>query len=728
MKQVVQNYKTGELKIEEVPAPKVKPGCILIKTESSFISIGTERTKIETARMNLFEKALSRLDLLKILISNIKQEGLIFTIKKAWNKLDMPISLGYSCAGKIMELGEGVRKFKVGERVACVGETYATHSELNIVPTKFAVSIKNNIDVTEASFVGIGAIALNSVELAQIQTNEIVVVIGLGLIGQMVTQILKTKGCKVIGIDVDETRILLAKEIGIDAAANPLYDEIEVMVNNFSSGKGADAVIITATSRNNLPIEIAGKISRVKGRVVLVGTMPIIIPRKNYYEKELYFMISRGFGSGLYYEEEKDRRYAYNYKPISIKENMENFLSLLEQKKVKVNPLISHRFSFSEANQAYELIRNRKEKYLGVIFEYDNNLIDNNYKKIVSLDEKKDTKQVNIGFVGAGSFAQGYLLPILKKHKEAQLIGVATTTGISANNVARKFGFQYCTTDYNEILNDDKIDTLFIVTRHNLHANLVIEALKRGKNTFVEKPLCLNEKELKEIITAYNSQTSKSMLMVGFNRRFSPFVKEVKNFFRNRTAPLMIHYRVNAGSLPSHHWVHNKSEGGGRIIGEICHFVDLLQYITNAAPIEIFANSIYQSDSMELQDNLSISIKFDDGSLGIIMYNSIGDTSYPRECIEIFGDNSVAVIDNFKKGVYSRSGISYKIQRLSQDMGHTTEIASFINGILKKEPTIIPFHQIILTTLSTFKIVESLKQKFPLKVDLERWQKENFIK
>lgn len=716
----MQNYKTGKLKVEEVPAPLVRPECVLIKTKASFISVGTERTKIETARMSIIEKAICRLDLVKIVVNNIKQEGLIFTIKKALNKLDTPISLGYSCAGEIIDIGEGVTEFKVGERVACVGEIYAAHSEINVVPSRFTVSIPENVDYSEASFVGLGAIALNSVELAQLRKDELVAVIGLGLIGQMVAQILKAIGCKVVGVEIDESKISLAKKLGMDVGVNLVNDDVDAIVNSFSSGVGVDAVFITAASKNNLPIEIAGRISRNKGRVILVGAMPILIPRKDYYEKELFFAISRGFGAGLYYKEDKNRWYAYNYRSVSVKENMQNFISLLAQEKVTVKPLISYRFHITEAKEAYELIRTQKKNCLGVVFQYDEKVLQD--KKIVLL-ERKGVRPVNIGFIGAGSFAQGYILPILKKHKDVRLIGVATATGINTKNVARKFGFEYCTTDYNEILNDERINCVFVMTRHNLHAKLVIEALKKKKHIFVEKPLCLNEAELREIIFVYNRYNT-SMFMVGFNRRFSPFVKEVKDFFKHRLGPLMLHYRVNAGSLSPQHWVYDIQEGGGRIIGEVCHFVDLLQYITAAAPEEIFAVSMQPSEKNILDDNISIVIKFKDFSVGTITYNSIGDISYPRERIEIFGENSAVVIDNFKKAVFSRADISHTMHRVSRDMGHKNEIGSFVSG-LRDSTALIPFREIVLATVATFKIIESLKSKLPVKIDLEQWLKDS---
>lgn len=726
MKQIIQNYKTGELKVVDVPVPVVDSKSILVKTVNSLISAGTERTKIETAQMSLIEKAISRLDLVKTVMTNIKQEGLIFTIKKAFNKLNTPITLGYSCSGEVLEIGDNVVEFKVGDRVACVGENYATHAEINKVHKDFAVLIPENVDYEEASFVGLGAIVLNSVELAQILPNEKVAVIGLGLIGQLVVQILKVKNCEVFGIEIDEDKIELAKKFGLDVGGSPIKDDILALSLSFTDNLGFDAVIISAASKNNLPIELAGKISRYKGRVILVGAMPIIIPRKDYYEKELFFIISSGFGAGLYYKPEKNRMYPYNYKPLIMQENMRNFLKLISEKKVNVKQLITHRFNIDEAKNSYELIRSNKEKYIGIVFNYNKEISYNKKKVMVPPSQAKKQKEgkINIGFIGAGSFAQGYLLPELKKYKNVNLVGVATFSGNTARNVAEKFGFEYCTTDYNEILNDDKIESIFITTRHNLHYKFVIESLKASKKTFVEKPLCIKEEELKEIISVYVSQKN-SFLMIGFNRRFSPFTIKLKEFLKNRISPIIMSYRINAGYLSPEHWINNPEIGGGRIVGEICHFVDLFQYITGSEPVEVYAMAVDENKEIFLIDNIIISIKFADGSIGNINYNSKGDISFPRERLEVFCENSVAIIDNFTNSSFIRSGITKKFNKLSRDMGHNNEIRNVIEAILNNRNSPISFYEIIATTLTTFKILESLHKKQPIRINIKQWLQQN---
>ena len=713
MKQVIQNYKTGELKVEEVAYPALRKNSCIIKTKNSLISAGTERTKIETAHMNLVEKAISRLDLVKTLVNNIKQEGILFTLKKAFNKLNTPITLGYSACGEIVEIsGELLHEYKVGDRIACIGEIYAAHSEYNCVPNDWFVKIPDDVSDEDAAFVGVGAIALNAVEISQLSSGEKVVVIGLGLLGQIVIQILKAKGVEVLGVEIDESKIDIAKSLGLENCINPVKDDIISSVNSWTENVGADAVIITAASSNNLPIEIAGKISRNKGRVVLVGAMPIIIPRDEYYKKELLFVISRGFGADIYCKESADRKYPFNYLPKSMKENMTEFLNLVSQKKVNVSSLISHKFSLNDAEKAYQMIAENQQKYLGVIFEYDEQqntscvIPEQVGIQNVSCCCKNDNSKINIGFIGAGSFCQGYILPVLKKRKDVNLVGVSTATGINASSVAKKFGFSYNTTDFNKILNDKNIDTVFIMTRHNMHGKLVVEALSRGKNVFVEKPLCLNLDELEKIKEAYYK--SGKILMVGFNRRFSPFIKKAKDFLANRICPMMITYRVNAGFLPADHWLNN-DEGGGRILGEGCHFVDLMNFLVGKNCENV--NAVGSTKNGKISDeNFNVSINYEDGSIANIQYSSVGDVSFSRERLEIFCENSAVVVDNYKKGEYSRNGVVRKMIRLGRDMGHNNEVNFFIDK-LKQGKSLIEFDELVNTAEMVIKVDEIIRNK-----------------
>ncbi len=697
MKQIIQNYKTGELKVEKVGYPSLKKNACIIKTKNSLISAGTERTKIETAQMNLIEKAFSRLDLVKILFNNIKQEGLVFTLKKAFNKLNTPITLGYSLSGEIEEVDENIADFKKGDRVACIGEVYASHAEYNLVPKDWFIKIPDSVNDIEASFVGLGAIAYNSVHLTQVKKNEKIVVIGLGLLGQIVIQILKALGAEVLGVEIDDSKIKLAKSFGIDECVNPMKGDVIAGVNAFTNNFGADAVIITAASKNNFPIELSGKISRNKGRVILVGAMPIIIPREEFYKKELNFVISRGFGADIYYKE-NSRDYSYNYTAKTMMENMTDFLHLIGEKKVNVASLVSHRFDISDAEKAYKMIESGKEKYLAIIFDYlgESSSKDKETKMDLTNSKfsggKKEPKVLNIGFVGAGSFAQGYILPVLKSRKDVNLVGLATASGISAASSAKKFGFEYATTDYKKLLQDDKIDTIFITTRHNTHAKFLIEALENGKNVYVEKPLCLNSDELEKIKKVYREKNK--ILMVGFNRRFSPFIQKAKDFLQNRVGPIMLTYRVNAGFLPLEHWLHNE-EGGGRILGEGCHFIDLANFLIESRYSNL--QTVLSAKTEKTSDeNFNITITYEDGSIANIQYSSVGDTSFSRERLEMFCDNSAVVIDNYKKAEYSKNGIVKKLTKLERDMGHTNEINFFIDK-LKNNESLINFDELVLT-------------------------------
>lgn len=714
MKQVTQNYKTGKLSVEEVPMPAVKNNGIVFKTHVSLISAGTERTKVETAQMNLLEKALSRLDLVKVVMNNIKQEGTVLTLKKAFNKLDTPISLGYSAAGKITAVGDKVTNFSVGQRIACIGEGFATHAEYNAAPERWITTIPDGVSDEEAAFVGLGAIALNAVNDAHVREGEYVVVIGLGLLGQLVVQLLKAKGCHVLGIELDEEKLLLARSLGMDAGINPVTDTTEAAVHSFTQRRGADAVLITAASKNNLPLTIAGTISRDKGRVILVGGVPVNLPRNTYYEKELVFMIARGFGADLYYNLDENRWYPYNYTPRSMRQNMDDVLEFMRTKQLRIDTLISHRFHIADAEKAYTMIQKNSEKYIGIVFIYDEKT-DTTTRIELPAAPQRTTKHSSpkniftIGFIGAGSFAQGYILPVLRnmqkqKNSTVQLKTIVTTTGMNATTIAKKFGFANASTDARAVLDDPEIACVFIMTRHNTHASFVIEALKQNKMIFVEKPLCLTPQELEQICATREPQ---QCVMVGFNRRFSPFIVKAKQFFAHRIGPLMMHYRVNAGMLPSNHWALD-AEGGGRIVGEMCHFVDLLNFLAASKPVSLRAIGMKHGETIS-DENIVVTVQYADGSIGTVEYNAVGDPSFSRERLEMFGENSVVVVDNFKHGTYTRNGHVKTMKRYSRDMGHTREVLDFVNCAAEKKQSLIPFDEIVTATQMTFAIQESLR-------------------
>lgn len=721
MKQVIQNYKTGELKLVEVPPPSIKKGFVLVKNVNSLISAGTEKYMIEMAKKSLIGKARERPDLVRQVISKIQTEGILETYKAVMARLDAPVPLGYSSAGIVIDVGEGVREFKKGERVACSGSGYASHAEIVCVPENLCVKIPENLDFESASFVALGGIALQAVRLADSSLGDRVAVIGLGLLGQIAVELLKANGCHVFGIDMDEEKVKMAMENGCEEVAISGKEDVIRKAKGFAPS-GFDSVIIMAATKSNEPIEVAAEIAREKGRIVACGLTGLEIPRKTFFEKELEFTVSRAWGPGifdpLYTEENVD--YPYAYVRWTAKRNMEEFLLQVAKGNVNVKKLITHRFKIDDALNAYDMILKGKEKYMGVIIEYEAK-----EQKLESIPEKKieikkstsyksDSTVPVIGFIGAGLFSTGTILPILKKMKNVRLKGVSTATGFKGEHVARKFGFEYFTTDYKEILNDPEINLVFIMTRHSSHAHFVCEALKAGKNIFVEKPLCINKEELKKIINHRLNYSSK-ILMVGFNRRFSPFSIWLKEKFKNISEPLSIHITVNAGYVPPDHWSQSEEEGG-RIIGEVCHFIDLIEYFTDSLPEKVYAEYI-ESNFYKSWDNVSINIKMKNGSIANILYIASGDKRYSRERVEIFGGGKVGIIDNFKKAEYFYRGKRKKIRNLlGVDRGHKREMEVLMDA-LKEGKNPFNFEEYVYTTLATFAIEESLKKNIPLSID-----------
>jgi len=713
MKQLLQNYKTGELKLEDVPAPALKPGGVLIKNHYSLVSAGTEKAVIEFAKQSLAGKAHSRPDLVKQVLNKVKTDGLISTYQAARQRLDEPVPLGYSCAGEVIKVGRGAEEFSKRALVACAGGGYASHAEAVFVPKNLVVRVPDNVTPKEAAFVTLGAIALQGVRRAELTPGERVVVIGLGLLGQLTVQILNAYGFPVLGLDINQQQVKKALNQGLQEGAVIGKDDVEKVAGAFSGGQGVDAVIITAATKSNEPVELAGRICRDKGRISVVGAVKMDVPRKIYYEKELDIRISRSYGPGRYDPnyEEKGIDYPIGYVRWTEKQNMEEFLRLISIGRVDVKPMITHTFKIEDALEAYKLILENpdKEDFTGVLLEYDPA---KEHKPTVTLSRGKKripaSDTVNVGLIGGGNFAKGTILPVLKKLDKVHIKAVATATGKSAQDIAKKYGCEYATTDYNKILDGEDINLVIIATRHNLHAQIAVEALKRDKNVHVEKPLALNMEDLKAVIEAEKS--SQGRLMVGFNRRFAPQALKAKEKFSQRKTPLMIHCRVNAGYIPPDHWAHDPVEGGGRIIGEVCHFVDFLQFLTGSAPERVYATKVATGANVIAEDNVNITIDFADGSTGTILYTALGDKSLPKEYIEIFGGGKAISINNFKSG----KGFS-----LSQDKGHYGEFRAFTEAILNGKPSPISVEELALTTLVTFKIHESLKSGVPICINVE---------
>jgi len=568
MKQIIQNYKSGELQVVEIPSPSLKSGHILVKNLASLVSVGTEKSMLELAKKSLLGKARARPDLVKQVIAKIKAEGLIEAYKASMSRLDNPIPLGYSCAGRILEVGEGINEFKKGDRVACSGSGYASHAEVVSVPENLCVKIPGNVNFEEASFVALGGIALQAVRMANPSLGDKVAVIGLGLLGQLTVQILKASGCHVFGIDISKDKVEMAKKYGMDEGVTSGDTDILSASRNFAS-QGFDSVIIMAASKTNEPLETAAEIARERAKVVATGLIDLKIPRKSFFDKELELVVSRAWGPGVFNHLyiEKNIDYPYAYARWTAKRNLEEFLYLISKGKVKVEHLITHRFNIADALNAYELVLKGKEPYIGVIIQYPEQKDEEKEKKEIKPVFKKYyqkkirprkseeyDKLIKAGFIGAGLFATGTLLPVIKRTKGIRLKGVATSTGLKAQHVSKKFGFEYFTTDYKEILNDNEIDLVFIMTRHGSHSHFICEVLKAGKNIFTEKPLCINEQQLEQIISVYNQKSNidqkDHILMVGFNRRFSPFSIWLKEKLAQVKEPLSIHITCNAGYIP----------------------------------------------------------------------------------------------------------------------------------------------------------------------------------
>ncbi len=718
MKQVLQNLRTGVLKVDEVPETIVKDGGILVRNVASLISAGTEKMAVELAQKSLAGKVRERPDLVHQAINKVRREGLLSTWRAVKARLETPLALGYSCAGIVKEVGRGAEEFHIGERVACAGMNYASHAETVFVPLNLAVKIPEGISFEEAAFVTLGAIALQGARTAEVKLGEAVAVIGLGLLGQLTVQILKAAGCRVIGVDLDPAKVELARTHGADLAVLR-RDDVKAAVAQFTEGYGADAVVITAAADTNDPTELAGMIARDRAIISMVGAVKMEVPRKVYYEKELQLRLSRSYGPGRYDPryEEQGIDYPIGYVRWTERRNMQEFLRLVAAGAVRLDKLITHRFEIGQAERAYDIITGKDlQPYLGILLTYPEAQTAGREATVVRLGQRAKsptTEAVNLGVIGAGNFARSVLLPRLAKISGVNLIGIATATGRNAKAVGEQYGFEFCTTDYRELLKCDEINTILIATRHDTHAAITSEALCAGKTVYVEKPLAISEAGLQQVLTAV-AQTG-GRVMVGFNRRFSPLSSELKRAFADCLSsgePLAITYRVNAGEIPKESWIQSE-EGGGRIVGEVCHFVDYLQFLTDADPLEVFAYSIAGAS-----DTLSIIVKLSDGSVGNINYLATGDRAFPKERVEVYSGGRVAVLDDFRALEIWRDGRGKSIKRMAQDKGFDRELAAFIEMARTGGEMPIPWRSLVLSTLATLRILDALGSGKPEAVNL----------
>ncbi|MBS1737859.1 MAG: bi-domain-containing oxidoreductase [Bacteroidetes bacterium] len=715
MKQLIQNFKTGKLYIDEVPLPSISEGMVLVENKFSLISAGTEKSTVKVGQASLIGKAKQRPDLVAQVLKNIKKEGLAATLNKVKTKLDSLKALGYSTAGTVLSSLDTNGSFQAGDRVACAGQDHASHAEIVAIPQNLMAKIPDNVSFEEAAFTTLGAIALQGVRQANPKLGEKVCVIGLGLLGQLTVQLLKANGCSVFGIDLSDRLIAVAKEVSGATALHRNNSNLISACENFTGGHGFDSVIITAAAPTNDPIVLATEITRKKGSIIVVGAVKMDIPREPFfYKKELELKISCSYGPGRYdvNYEELGSDYPYAYVRWTEQRNMEAFLDLVSKGLINLKPLVTHTFDITDAEAAYDIVLgNKPEPHIGILLNYP----DNQEKfKTATVVKHAPLSKINAGFIGAGSFAQSYLIPNVKS-SGASLDTVVTSRGITAKNVAEKFGFNVSATAHKDVFDNKEINTVFIATPHASHASLVIESLQSGKNVFVEKPLAVNEEELKKIMEV--KPANNHPLMVGFNRRFAPVSIAIKKEFENAGEPLIVNIRVNAGFIPKDHWTQIASIGGGRIIGEMCHFIDLMQFFTESEPITVYADCISTGNSkIKSDDNIVIVVKFANGSVGNLTYLANGDTSLPKEYIEVFGAGKVGVIQNFLSGNI-HSGNKTKSLK-SSGKGHKEEVSAFLNALKEGKDSPISFESICLTTLVTFKIIDSLNTGLPQQIDL----------
>jgi len=720
MLQILQSYKSGELWLADVPVPACRDGGVVVRTCASFVSAGTERMLVDFARKNIIGKAMAMPDQVKKVIRAIKSEGLSAALEKVNAKLDQPIPLGYSCAGIVEEAGSNVPGLAKGDRVACGGALYANHAEYNYVPKNLIVKIPPGVSFEDASCATVGSIALQGVRQCDVRLGETVCVLGLGLLGILAVQLLKTSGIRVIGFDPDKIRCGLAKTLGADEAVS---ENIEAASDSFSKGYGVDAVLITAATHSNEPVETAGRICCVHGTVVATGMVGMDIPRDSYYKKELSFKLSCSYGPGRYDPtyEEAGHDYPFGLVRWTEQRNIGAFLDCVAQGTVTPSKLVTHRFSIDKALEAYDLLLGKTEEpYLGIVLTYPekqpeitgatrrmNVVVERPAAPANCTQAQQATVVPTVGLVGCGGFAKSILLPHLKKIRDVRLRAVCDANGMAAAETARKAGFEYAVTDFQQVLDDKEINAIIIATRHDTHAKFAIAALNAGKHVHVEKPLALTPEELAEIKKVMTS--SDRLITVGFNRRFSPHAALIRRYFEGRQTPMTVVYRVNAGSIPKNSWIQDKEAGGGRIIGEVCHFIDFCSFIINSSPISVHASCIKSAnEAIVAEDSCAITLDYEDGSIATIVYAALGSAELEKERCEVFADNSAVSMENFTKTTCSGKRGGKKLKG-KQDKGYGAELAAFVNAVKSGGPAPIPHSSLFETTAATFAALASMR-------------------
>lgn len=700
MKQIIQDLKSGATVLEEVPVPQVKAGCVLIQTTRTLVSLGTERMLVEFGKANLIDKARQQPDKVKQVLDKIKTDGLQPTLEAVFNKLGQPLPLGYCNVGKVVAVGRGVTEFVVGDRVASNGN----HAEYVCVPKNLVAKIPDNVTDEEATFTVIGSIGLQGIRLLNPQLGECVVVIGLGLIGLVAAELLRANGCKVIGIDFDQQKVDIAKGKGI-YAINPKsgIDPVKY-VEEMTGGVGADGVLITASAKGDEVIHQACLMSRKRGRVVLVGVIGLNMRRDDFYKKELSFQVSCSYGAGRYDEEYENKGHDYPlaYVRWTEKRNFETILGAISSKALDVQPLITEVVDLADYSEIYGDMR--KHGSIASILKFP---VNSTIERVVPVGEKRVmVGNGKLGIIGAGNFASATIIPALQK-VNAPIKYIASAQGLTAKVLAKKAKAENATSDYHVMLSDPEVNTVLITTRHSMHVSMVIEALEAGKSVFVEKPLCLNEEELQSIEKVYMNANDRVTLTVGFNRRFSPFAEKMKTLLGG--GPKNIVATMNAGYIPPEMWVQDMEVGGGRIIGEACHFIDLCSFLADSRVIAVCMNALGENPQ-ENTDNVSILLKYENGTNAVVNYFANGSKSYAKERVEVFSQGKVLVLDNWRKlEGYGVKGFSKMTGTM--DKGHKRQFALLNERVLKGGEALIPYESIVNTTRASFACIESLKKK-----------------
>jgi predicted dehydrogenase/threonine dehydrogenase-like Zn-dependent dehydrogenase len=714
MKQVVQNIRNGKTEILDVPAPATGPGTVLVRTTASVVSVGTERMVLDFAKRGLVGKVRSRPDLVRQMMEKARREGVLTAWESATSRLAQPMALGYSSSGVIIALGDGVSEFRIGERVACAGGGHAAHAEFASVPVNLLCKVPQNVELEEAAFSTLGAIALHGFRLSRAVLGENVAVVGLGLLGLLATQIAKAAGCRVFGIDLDPKRVKLARGLGADAAVTRAQAERSGLV--FTGGRGFDAVLICADTAANDPVELAGSIACDRGRVVAVGAVGLNVPRKPYYEREIELIVSRSYGPGRYdpLYEEAGVDYPYGFVRWTENRNIAAFLELQSAGKVRVSPMITQRFPVEKAAHAYQLISakgKKKTAFLGVLLTYASEGMPATSipRKIEIAKMEASGETIRLGVLGAGNFAMQVALPAISRLPRVDKISVVSASGLSAQIAANRFGFMRAASNLEDVLNDSTIDAVGIFTRHYLHAAQAARALRSGKHVFCEKPLALSDDELRDVERAWKKDPSR-VLMVGFNRRFAPMVAHLREQIARQGEPPMITVRVNAGLIPAGHWTLDPALGGGRILGEACHFVDLMCYLAGSLPTKICA-ARGETIGKNNEDHFAAAFEFAGGAAGSLVYTFAGDRTSGKERVEVFCGGRTMILDDFRT-LEIWSGGNRQMERawLRQDKGHRSVWEAFLLAACGQGSTPIPAEEIFGVTRATFELLRAVRE------------------